>query len=152
MTKLLKKWGYSSWWSLCLELVGSVKYILPIFFFIIVTKFLIKFSKWWNLKFPNNYKFKHSEIYFGISFLYSFVNVKHSDELSSWGPKRRKCSAQQWAKIDGKTKGEENSIYIHRNWQYGGFPGGAVVENLPANAGDTGWSPGLGRSHMTRSN
>ena len=24
-----------------------------------------------------------------------------------------------------------------------GFPGGAVVENLPANAGDTGSSPGL---------
>ena len=34
----------------------------------------------------------------------------------------------------------------------GGFPGGAVVENLPANAGDTGSSPGLGRSHMLRSN
>ena len=34
----------------------------------------------------------------------------------------------------------------------GGFPGGAVVENLPANAGDTGLSPGLGRSHMPRSN
>ena len=33
-----------------------------------------------------------------------------------------------------------------------GFPGGAVVENLPANAGDTGSSPGLGRSHMSRSN
>ena len=33
-----------------------------------------------------------------------------------------------------------------------GFPGGAVVENLPANAGDTGLSPGLGRSHMPRSN
>ena len=31
-----------------------------------------------------------------------------------------------------------------------GFPGGAVVENLPANAGDTGLSPGLGRSHMPR--
>ena len=29
-----------------------------------------------------------------------------------------------------------------------GFPGGAVVENLPANAGDMGSSPGLGRSHM----
>ena len=29
-----------------------------------------------------------------------------------------------------------------------GFPGGAVVENLPANAGDTDSSPGLGRSHM----
>ena len=33
-----------------------------------------------------------------------------------------------------------------------GFPGGAVVENLPATAGDTGSSPGLGRSHMPRSN
>ena len=33
-----------------------------------------------------------------------------------------------------------------------GFPGGAVVENLPANAGDTGLSPGLGRSHMPWSN
>ena len=33
-----------------------------------------------------------------------------------------------------------------------GFPGGAVVENLPANAGDTGSSPGLGGSHMPQSN
>ena len=33
-----------------------------------------------------------------------------------------------------------------------GFPGGAVVETLPANAGDTGLSPGLGGSHMPRSN
>ena len=32
-----------------------------------------------------------------------------------------------------------------------GFPGGAVVENLPANAGDMGSSPGLGRSHVPRS-
>ena len=32
-----------------------------------------------------------------------------------------------------------------------GFPGGAVVENPPANAGDTGSSPGLGGSHMPRS-
>ena len=32
-----------------------------------------------------------------------------------------------------------------------GFPGGAVVENLPVNAGDTGSSPGLGQSHMLQS-
>ena len=32
------------------------------------------------------------------------------------------------------------------------FPGGAVVKNPPANAGDTGLSPGPGRSHMLRSN
>ena len=33
-----------------------------------------------------------------------------------------------------------------------GFPGGAVVKNPPANAGDTGSSPGPGRSHMQWSN
>ena len=33
-----------------------------------------------------------------------------------------------------------------------GFPGGAVVKNPPANAGDTGSSPGPGRSHMPQSN
>ena len=32
------------------------------------------------------------------------------------------------------------------------FPGGAVVKNPPANAGDTGSRPSLGRSHMPRSN
>ena len=33
----------------------------------------------------------------------------------------------------------------------GGFPGGTVVENLPASAGDAGSSPGLGGSHVSRS-
>ena len=32
------------------------------------------------------------------------------------------------------------------------FPGGAVVKNPPANAGDTGSSPAQGRSHVPRSN
>ena len=32
------------------------------------------------------------------------------------------------------------------------FPGGTVVENPPANAGDTGLSPGPGRSYMPQSN
>ena len=34
----------------------------------------------------------------------------------------------------------------------GDFPGGAVVKNPPANAGDTDSSPGPGSSHMPRSN
>ena len=37
-------------------------------------------------------------------------------------------------------------------WSYWAFPGGTVVKNPPANAGDTGSSPGSGRSHMPRSN
>ena len=32
------------------------------------------------------------------------------------------------------------------------LPGGAVVKNPPANAGDKGLSPGPGRSHMPQSN
>ena len=35
---------------------------------------------------------------------------------------------------------------------YKGFHGGTVVKNLPANAGDTGSSPGPGRSHVPQSN
>ena len=44
--------------------------------------------------------------------------------------------------------------YLHIKYKMcaWGFPGGAVVENLPVNAGDTGSSPGLGRSHVPRSN
>ena len=44
-----------------------------------------------------------------------------------------------------------NSWRASKNTSVWGFPGGAVVENLPANSGDTGSSPGLGRSHMPRS-
>ena len=34
----------------------------------------------------------------------------------------------------------------------GGFPGGSVVKDPPANAGDTGSIPDPGRSHMLWSN
>ena len=40
----------------------------------------------------------------------------------------------------------------HKIVYEGDFPGGAVVKNPSANAGDTGSSPGPGRSHMLRSN
>ena len=35
---------------------------------------------------------------------------------------------------------------------FAGFPGGAVVKNLPDNAGDMVSSPGAERPHMPRSN
>ena len=56
-----------------------------------------------------------------------------------------------WFPGDGSGFKDETKGEI-KNGHEGGFPGGAVVENLPANAGDTGSSPGLGRSHMPRSN
>ena len=42
--------------------------------------------------------------------------------------------------------------YRHQNLARGDFPGGTVVKNPPAHAGDTGSLPGLGRSHMPQSN
>ena len=44
-----------------------------------------------------------------------------------------------------------NNLPSIKNKPPEGFPGGAVVGSLPANAGDTGSSPGLGRSHVPRS-
>ena len=38
--------------------------------------------------------------------------------------------------------------WIKKTWHCG-FPGGTVVKNPPANAGNTGSSPGPGRSHIT---
>ena len=45
--------------------------------------------------------------------------------------------------------GSHHLIYVKKYIR--DFPGGAVVKNLPANVGDTGLSPGPGRSHMPRS-
>ena len=46
----------------------------------------------------------------------------------------------------------EKSYCAFEKQQSRDFPGGSVVKNLPANAGDTGSSPGPERSHMPRSN
>ena len=46
--------------------------------------------------------------------------------------------------------GEEIKIRKYHRF-IGGFPGGAVVKNPPASAGDTGSIPGPGRSHMPQS-
>ena len=43
-------------------------------------------------------------------------------------------------------------VLMLRSTWHRDFPGGAVVKNPPANAGDTGSIPGLGRSHMPQSN
>ena len=44
-----------------------------------------------------------------------------------------------------KTSLVKNNRYVHESSNMG-FPCGSVVKNLPANAGDTGSIPGLGRS------
>ena len=65
--------------------------------------------------------------------------------------KNKYMEAKQYAAK--KTSGSLKKIKVEiKKYLKIGFPGGTVVENLPANAGDTGSSPGLGRSHMPWSN
>ena len=49
---------------------------------------------------------------------------------------------------------KKNLLYLtfHQKWENEDFPGGAVVKNPPANAGDKRSIPGPGRSHMLRTN
>ena len=57
-----------------------------------------------------------------------------------WAPSCMNC---------GSLMKEKDTLKID---QVRDFPGGPVVKNLPANAGDTGSISGLGRFHMLRSN
>ena len=73
-----------------------------------------------------------------------------------WGGRSKFCSIvtkghPEEVKVNFFMKLKVN-LHKAQKSNFGGFPGGAVVENLPANAGDTGSSPGLGGSHMPRSN
>ena len=51
-----------------------------------------------------------------------------------------------------KNPDTQGSIFVTLMIFTGNFPGGPVAKNLPANAGDTGLIPGLGRYHMPWSN
>ena len=73
------------------------------------------------------------------------------------------CPCKPWGPLGPTGPLETNEkksciVFMTISWKVSkmlnqwGFPGGAVVENLPASAGDTGSSPGLGGSHMPRSN
>ena len=49
----------------------------------------------------------------------------------------------------GLDSGERSEGFISFKSCIRDFPAGPVVKNLPANAGDAGSIPGLGRSHMS---
>ena len=65
--------------------------------------------------------------------------------------------SHQWSRIRANSEqgggGTQEALFEASRVQLSqGFPGGTVVKNPPADAGDTGSSPGPGRSHMPRSN
>ena len=84
--------------------------------------------------------------------------VSHSSSLSITQPQSSSSGASEQKTIltRDKMRGKRNLnpviVANHQKRTMAGFPGGAAVKNPPTNAGDTGSSPGPGRSHMPRSN
>ena len=82
---------------------------------------------------------------------WDYINLKNFC-ASKETVNRKKRQPIEWEKIFANHISDNGLISgIHKELLQG-FPAGAVVKNLPANAGDTSSSPGLGRSHMLRSN
>ena len=58
-------------------------------------------------------------------------------------------SRGMWLPLDKNTARQAKPLgEVRGKSQREGFPGGSVVKNAPANAGETGWIPHPGRSHM----
>ena len=71
---------------------------------------------------------------------------------SKWGYREMPYPVSTQRRRPNAAKKKERKKERRKEKKKKGFPGGALVKNPPANAGDTGSSPGLGRSHMLRSN
>ena len=80
---------------------------------------------------------------------YSFVWLWHSCDFQSTLSKSVTTWRSVW-QLRSSTKPSLKRQTLKKKVQ--SFPGGSVVKNPPANAGDTGLIPDLGRSHMPRSN
>ena len=69
---------------------------------------------------------------------------------TQWETAGHKGNQNTISKIKGY--GPQGPKTITKIIMAGGFPGGSVVKNPPASAGDTGSTPGPGRSRMLQSN
>ena len=72
------------------------------------------------------------------------TSILVSDRSSCLGPVWLGYYGLSVGKVPGQSKREKER-------QERDFPGCPVVKNPPANAGDTGWVPGMGRFHVQRS-
>ena len=81
------------------------------------------------------------------------VNSVHDFLLAPDAQQEYSFREEKGVPVSGTARAKQTHVALQAakecSW---GFPGGAVVKNLPASAGDTGSSPGPRTSHMPRSN
>ena len=77
--------------------------------------------------------------------LVSIVDTWHFDAMISSASWKLRGWGRDW--IPSLIISLELNQQIALIHNFAGFPGGSVVKNLPANAEDTGYIPGSGRSH-----
>ena len=96
-------------------------------------------------------KIKKKKVQFGEKMIYGSENchlmsIWRSDSRWAWQIYKPAAAVLlQILQHHGMVPGAGILLLKYSYWD---FPGGAVVKNLPARAGDKGSSPGLGRSHM----
>ena len=104
-------------------------------------------AKWFS--YTHTHTHTHTHILFHILFHCGLSqDIEYSSLCYIVGP----CCLSEDGVIASTVQSEETSHLCYINEEDLDFPGGTVVKNLPANAGDTGLIPGLGRSHMPWSN
>ena len=105
----------------------------------------------------------HPKIYLKIQQLLTMTSVTAlvHDTNSSWlnhfkNPPPPTCFPNLYPVLlslfSTQQKQKQTKLYFSLKKKKWGFPGGAVVRNPPANAGDMGSTPGPGRSHMRQNN
>ena len=80
------------------------------------------------------------------NFIISSGNLHHSQDVKTWHVV--KVTKFVYDARDWTSERKMSLKYYEKK----GFPGGSVVKNLPANAGDMGLIPDPGRSHMLQGN
>ena len=88
--------------------------------------------------------------------LSDILSMPKMSDHSNWVRIYFECISEQRSYSRNKqlllpSKGKQCFLWYLKRLM-GDFPRGTVVKNLPASAGDTGSSPGPGRSHMPQSN
>ena len=91
-------------------------------------------------------------IFFDLAILFHFKNLPYRFTCTTQDINVQRCPSQHGTKLARHHVIRTQLTGSYLKVRDMDFPGGAVGKNPPANAGDTGSSPGPRRPHMPRNN